>query len=386
MTAEPVAFEFATVGRVIFGADRATELGTVTRGLGIRVLVCTGAHPGRYVDLLDRIEMPTDVFRVTDEPTVEMARAAVATAREHGADCVVGIGGGSALDMGKAVAMLLGNGGDPLDYLEVIGRGQPITRPSVPYVAVPTTAGTGAEVTANAVLGSPEHGRKASLRSALMLPRIALVDPRLTLGCPPAVTASSGLDALTQCLEPYVSNRANPLTDGLAREGLRRAAAGLRRAYADGADVTARTDMAVCSLIGGMSLANAKLGAVHGFAGPIGGVVNAPHGAVCAALLAAAVETNVRALRTRAPSSPALAKYEDAACLLTGRAGASIDDGIAWIREIVELLQVPGLGAFGVKPNDAAGLITKAKTASSMQGNPIQLTDDELHTVVTASL
>jgi alcohol dehydrogenase class IV len=206
------------------------------------------------------------------------------------------------------------------------------------------------------------------------------------LGCPPAVTASSGLDALTQCLEPYVSNRANPLTDGLAREGLRRAAAGLRRAYADGADVTARTDMAVCSLIGGMSLANAKLGAVHGFAGPIGGVVNAPHGAVCAALLAAAVETNVRALRTRAPSSPALAKYEDAACLLTGRAGASIDDGIAWIRETVELLQVPGLGAFGVKPNDAAGLITKAKTASSMQGNPIQLTDDELHTIVTASL
>jgi alcohol dehydrogenase class IV len=386
MTAEPVAFEFATVGRVIFGADRATELGTVTRGLGIRVLVCTGAHPGRYVDLLDRIEMPTDVFRVTDEPTVEMARAAVATAREHRADCVVGIGGGSVLDMGKAVAMLLGNGGDPLDYLEVIGRGQPITRPSVPYVAVPTTAGTGAEVTANAVLGSPEHGRKASLRSALMLPRIALVDPRLTLGCPPAVTASSGLDALTQCLEPYVSNRANPLTDGLAREGLRRAAAGLRRAYADGADVTARTDMAVCSLIGGMSLANAKLGAVHGFAGPIGGVVNAPHGAVCAALLAAAVETNVRALRTRAPSSPALAKYEDAACLLTGRAGASIDDGIAWIRETVELLQVPGLGAFGVKPNDAAGLITKAKTASSMQGNPIQLTDDELHTIVTASL
>jgi alcohol dehydrogenase class IV len=386
MTAEPVAFEFATAGRVVFGADRAPELGTVTRGLGIRVLVCTGAHPGRYADLLDRIEMPTDVFRVTDEPTVEMARAAVATAREHGADCVVGIGGGSVLDMGKAVAMLLGNGGDPLDYLEVIGRGQPITRPSVPYVAVPTTAGTGAEVTANAVLGSPEHGRKASLRSALMLPRIALVDPRLTLGCPPAVTASSGLDALTQCLEPYVSNRANPLTDGLAREGLRRAAAGLRRAYADGADVTARTDMAVCSLIGGMSLTNAKLGAVHGFAGPIGGVVNAPHGAVCAALLAAAVETNVRALRTRAPLSPALAKYEDAACLLTGRAGASIDDGIAWIRETVELLQVPGLGAFGVKPNDAAGLITKAKTASSMQGNPIQLTDDELHTTVIASL
>jgi alcohol dehydrogenase class IV len=386
MTAALIAFEFATARRIIFGADHATELGTLTAGLGARALVCTGAHPERYAEVLDRIELPTTVYRVTDEPTVDMARAAIESARQHGADCVVGLGGGSALDMGKAVAMLLGNGGDPLDYLEIIGRGQPITRPSIPYVAVPTTAGTGAEVTANAVLGSPEHGRKASLRSTSMLPRIALVDPLLTLRCPPAVTASSGLDALTQCLEPYVSNRANPLTDGLAREGLRRAAVGLRRAYADGADVPARTDMAVCSLIGGLSLANAKLGAVHGFAGPIGGVVNAPHGAVCAALLAPVVETNVRALRARAPSSPALVKYEDAARLLTGRSDASIDDGIAWIRETVELLKVPGLGAFGVKPDHAADLVAKARTASSMQGNPIELTDDELHAIVTSAL
>jgi alcohol dehydrogenase class IV len=386
VTGEPVAFEFATAGRVIFGAGRASEVGRLANGLGARLLVCTGAHPERYADLLDRITAPTAVFRVTDEPTVEMARAAVTLARDHGADCVVGIGGGSALDMGKAVAMVLGNGGDPLDYLEIIGRGQPITRPSAPYVAVPTTAGTGAEVTANAVLGSPEHGRKASLRSAFMLPRIALVDPLLTVACPPAVTASSGLDALTQCLEPYVSVRATPLTDGLAREGLRRAAAGLRRAYADGSDVKARTDMAVCSLLGGMSLANAKLGAVHGFAGPIGGVVNAPHGAVCAALLAAVVETNVHALRTRASSSASLAKYEDAARLLTGRADASIDDGIAWIRETVELLQVPGLGAYGLKPDHVADVVAKAKRASSMQGNPIELTDDELQAILAASL
>jgi alcohol dehydrogenase class IV len=386
VTGEPVAFEFATAGRVIFGAGRASEVGRLANGLGARLLVCTGAHPERYADLLDRITAPTAVFRVTDEPTVEMARAAVTLARDHGADCVVGIGGGSALDMGKAVAMVLGNGGDPLDYLEIIGRGQPITRPSAPYVAVPTTAGTGAEVTANAVLGSPEHGRKASLRSAFMLPRIALVDPLLTVACPPAVTASSGLDALTQCLEPYVSVRATPLTDGLAREGLRRAAAGLRRAYADGSDVKARTDMAVCSLLGGMSLANAKLGAVHGFAGPIGGVVNAPHGAVCAALLAAVVETNVHALRTRASSSASLAKYEDAARLLTGRADASIDDGIAWIRETVELLQVPGLGAYGLKPDHVADVVAKAKRASSMQGNPSELTDDELQAILAASL
>src|SRR5207245_3337075 len=164
------------------------------------------------------------------------------TAREHGADVVAAVGGGSVIDLGKAVAMLLGNGGDPLDYLEVIGAGRKITRPSVPLVAVPTTAGTGAEVTANAVLASPAHRVKASLRSPTMLPRVALVDPLLTLGCPPHVTAVSGLDALTQCLEPLVSVRANPVTDGLSREGLRRAGRGLRRAHADGSDTGARTD------------------------------------------------------------------------------------------------------------------------------------------------
>jgi alcohol dehydrogenase class IV len=182
--------------------------------------------------------------------------------------------------------MLLGNGGDPLDYVEVVGAGRPITKPAVPCVAVPTTAGTGAEVTANAVLASPEHRVKASLRNRYLIPRVALVDPVLTIGCPPPVTAASGLDALTQCLEPLVLARAQPLTDALAREGLRRAAAGLRRAYADGNHLPARSDMAVCSVLGGMALANAKLGAVHGFAAVIGGLVDAPHGMVCAALLA----------------------------------------------------------------------------------------------------
>jgi alcohol dehydrogenase class IV len=386
VSVEPASFQFATAGRIIFGAGRSADLGMWTHGLGGRAMVCTGSHPERYASLLNGLGIPTSVFRVTDEPTVEMARAAVAAAREHAADFVVGIGGGSALDTGKAVAMLLGNGGDPLDYLEIIGRGQPITRPSVPYVAVPTTAGTGAEVTENAVLGSPEHGRKASLRSPFMLPRIAVVDPVLTLGCSPAVTASSGLDALTQCLEPFVSIRATPITDGFAREGLRRAATGPRRAYADGSNLAARTDMALCSLLGGLSLANAKLGAVHGFAGPIGGMVNAPHGAVCAALLVAAVETNVRALRAREPSNPALDRYEEAARLLTGRPNASIDDGLAWIRETVELLKVPGLRAVGLRPEQADEVVAKAKTASSMQGNPLLLTDGELHAILTASL
>ena len=255
----------------------------------------------------------------------------------------------------------------------------------MPYIAVPTTAGTGAEVTENAVLASPAHGRKASLRSRLMLPRVALVDPLLTLGCPPAVTASSGLDALTQCLEPLVSSQATPMTDALAREGLRRAAAGLRTAYQDGSDVAARTDMALCSLLGGLALANAKLGAVHGFAAVIGGMADAPHGAVCAALLAAVVEENVRALRQREPESPALDRYVDAARILTGRPAATIEDGIEWLRETVAALNIPGLAALGVRPDDADEIVAKARTASSMRFNPITLTDTELHTILEAS-
>ena len=297
-------FEFATAGKILAGAGRAAELPGVVAGLGSRVLVCTGADPARHGGLLAGLGLPAVVFTVAAEPTVELARAGVAAAREHGADVVAAVGGGSVLDLGKAAAMLLGNGGDPLDYLEVIGSGRKITQPSVPCVAVPTTAGTGAEVTANAVLASPAHGLKASLRSPLMIPRVALVDPELTVSCPPRVTAASGLDALTQCLEPFVSVRANPLTDGLAREGLRRAAAGLRAAYADGSDLGARADMAMCSLLGGIALANAKLGAVHGLAGVIGGTADVPHGMACAALLAPVIEANVRALRSGAAGRP----------------------------------------------------------------------------------
>ena len=380
------AFEFATAGKILAGAGRAAELPGVVAGLGSRVLVCTGADPARHGGLLAGLGRPAVVFAVGAEPTVDLARAGVAAAREHGADVVAAVGGGSVLDLGKAVAMLLGNSGDPLDYLEVIGSGRKITQPSVPCVAVPTTAGTGAEVTANAVLASPAHGLKASLRSPLMIPRVALVDPELTLSCPPRVTAASGLDALTQCLEPFVSVRANPLTDGLAREGLRRAAAGLRAAHADGSDLGAREDMAMCSLLGGIALANAKLGAVHGPAGVIGGTADVPHGVACAALLAPVIEANVRALRSGPPGGPALERYAEAARLLTGRPAASIDDGLAWIRETVSLLAVPGLAAFGIGPEHAEAIAAKAAGSSSMQGNPAALTHRDLCAVVLQAL
>ena len=380
------AFEFATAARIVAGPGRAAELPGLLAGLGSRVLVCTGANPGRHADLLASLDLPAAMFAVPGEPTIGLARAGAVAAREHGADVVAAIGGGSVIDLGKAVAMLLGNGGDPLDYLEVVGSGQKITQPAAPCVAVPTTAGTGAEVTANAVLTSPEHGLKASLRSPLMIPRIALVDPRLALSCPPAVTAASGLDALTQCLEPFVSIRANPLTDGLAAEGLRRAASGLRAAYADGGDLGARADMAMCSLLGGMALANAKLGAVHGLAGVIGGTAAVPHGVACAALLAPVVEANVRALRSVDPGDPALGRYTEAARLLTGRPTASIEYGVAWIRETVALLAIPSLATFGIKPEDADDVAAKAAVSSSMQGNPIALSRSELKAIVLQAL
>ncbi len=382
----PRAFEFATAARVVFGAGRALELPAMLDGWGERVVVLTGSSPDRHRELTDSLPMDVAILTVSGEPTVDAARDAIAAAREHGADAVVSVGGGSVIDMGKTVAMLLGNGGDPLDFLEVIGRGRPINQPSVPFAAVPTTAGTGAEVTMNAVLASPEHGRKASVRARSMLPALALVDPLLTLECPPAVTAASGLDALTQCLEPLVSRNRTPVTDALAADGLRHAAAGLRVACADGLDVTARTEMALCSLLGGMSLANAKLGAVHGFAGVIGGLVPVAHGAICAALLAPVTEATVAALRARDPDNPALAAYRRAAVLLTGREDATVEDGVQWIAETVRLLGITGLTAAGLDPALVDDVVAKTGSSSSTKGNPIDLTDKELHRALVAAL
>jgi alcohol dehydrogenase class IV len=384
MTVAP--FDFATAGHIAVGAGRVAELASVLSELGSRAIVCTGASPERHERLLAGLGLPTAVFPVAGEPTIAIASAATECARDHGADVVTAIGGGSVIDIGKSVAMLLSNGGDPLDYLEVIGSGRRITRPAVPCVAVPTTAGTGAEVTANAVLASPADGVKASLRSPMMIPRVALVDPELTISCPPRVTASSGLDALTQCLEPFVSHRANALTDGLAAEGLRRAARGLRAAYLDGHDMEARTDMAMCSLLGGIALANGKLGAVHGLAGVVGGTADVPHGVACAALLIPVVQANVRTLTASQPDHPALTRYAQAAQLVTGRTSASIEDGVAWLRDTLALLKIPGLAEFGITSEHADEIAAKAIKSSSMQGNPAALSMNDLRAAVLQAL
>ncbi|MBI3877416.1 MAG: iron-containing alcohol dehydrogenase, partial [Verrucomicrobia bacterium] len=272
------------------------------------------------------------------------------------------------------------------DYLEVIGKGQPLTQPALPIIAIPTTAGTGAEVTRNAVLASPEHRVKASLRSPFMLPRVALVDPELTRDLPPELTASTGMDALTQLIEPYVCVRANPLVDSLCAEGMRRAARSLRRAFEHGGDAPAREDMAVASLFGGFALANAGLGAVHGFAAPIGGMFPAPHGAVCAALLPHVMEMNLRALRQRVPQSDTLTRYDEIARLLTGRAQATADDGVTWVRELCAALGIKPLRTWKISASSISLLVANAKQASSMKANPITLTDGELAEVLERAL
>jgi alcohol dehydrogenase class IV len=253
-------------------------------------------------------------------------------------------------------------------------------------LAIPTTAGTGAEVTRNAVLASPQHRLKVSLRSPLMLPKVALVDPELTLDLPPALTASTGLDALTQLIEPYVSARANPMTDGLCVEGMRRAARSLRAAFENGRDAAAREDMAVASLFGGLALANAGLGAVHGLAGVIGGMFGAPHGAICAALLPRVMAANLAALRSRDPSNPALVRYEEVARLVTGRSSAQADDGVEWVGRLVSDLHIPKLGTYGLTSQHTADLVEKSKNASSMKANPIELTSAELAGVVEGAI
>ncbi|MDQ3813403.1 MAG: iron-containing alcohol dehydrogenase [Armatimonadota bacterium] len=384
-----MSFEFATANRIIFGAGTLREIGPIAAEMGRCAGVVTGRSNDRATPLFDLLAaqgIATVPFNVVGEPTLDLVRQGVQQARQAGCDFVIGFGGGSVLDTGKAIAALLTNEGDVFDFLEVIGRGQPLTQPAAPYIAIPTTAGTGAEVTRNAVLGAPEHKMKVSLRSPFMLPRVALVDPELTHSLSPDVTASTGLDALTQVMEPYVSNRANPITDLFCREGLRRVARSLRRAYEDGGDAAAREDMALASLYGGLALANARLGAVHGFASPIGGMFPAPHGAVCARLLPTVMAVNVRALQARQPESEALRRYHEIAHLLTGDPGATASDGVRWVEELVGDLHVPALADYGITATAFPALIEKAAAASSMQGNPLQLAAEEMHAILAASL
>jgi len=389
MSAPGLSFEFATAGRIVFGRGTSAQSASAARAYGQRALVVVGRDPARQAGLLDLLQqtgLSVEVMQVAGEPTVELVRQGTRLARDQKAGVVVGMGGGSCLDAAKAVAILATHPGDVLDYLEVIGAGKAFDRPGIPMLAIPTTAGTGTEVTRNSVLASTEHGVKVSLRSPYLLPRLAIVDPDLSSDMPPDLTARVGCDALTQLIEPFVSTRANPLTDAVCREGLRRAAPALRRAFQLGSDAEARQAMAAAALLSGLALANAGLGVVHGLAGPIGGMVSAPHGAICAALLPLGMEVNLRGLRARMPDSEALLRYTELGFLLTGRPQATAEDAVAWATALIADLGLLRLSAFGLTSRMVPTVVQRASVASSTRTNPIALNEAELTEIVERAL
>jgi alcohol dehydrogenase class IV len=380
-------FEFATATRIIFGAGSLSQLARLAKPLGKKVLLIGGSSPQRLAPAIEQLEaanLAYVTFHVSGEPSINTILEGLDKAKSWVCDMVISMGGGSVLDAGKAIAALMNNPGDPLDYLEVVGKGQALQHQAAPLIAIPTTSGTGSEVTQNAVLSVPEKQVKVSIRSPFMLPKIALVDPEFTYDLPKTITAYTGMDALTQCLEPFVSHAANPMTDSFCGEGLKRAARSLKIAYMQPHDVNARADMSLASLMGGLALANAKLGAVHGFAGPLGGMINAPHGAICARLLPFVVEANLEALQ-RAGNTRGLEKFQEATAIMLGQ-DATVEQLIAWLKQLAQDLDIPALSHWGLTETMIPEVVSKAKNASSMKGNPVVLSDEVLGAVLRGAL
>lgn len=381
------SFEFATAQRILFGAGKLNELSRQIEGKWKRLLlVCShssGAVP-RLRQILSSPDGSVSEFQVHGEPTIDVVRAGMQAVRD--CDMLIGLGGGSVIDTGKAIAALVTNPGEITDYLEVVGKGQPLVNAALPYIAIPTTAGTGSEVTRNAVLEVAEQNVKVSLRSPLLLPRLALIDPELTYNLPPEITAASGLDALTQLIEPFVSIKANPMTDAICRQGIQHAARSLRRAYENGSDPEARQGMSLAALFGGLALANSALGAVHGFAGPLGGMLHAPHGAICARLLPLVMQANLQALEARQPEHPAIQRYQEIAKLLTAEDSATAQDGIEWTSRLVSDLKISTLSQYGMSKALFPEAIEKTLKSSSFKGNPIPLQETELNEILEKAL
>jgi len=362
-----MAFTLRVPQEVHFGKGEVRKLPEIVARFGRRPFVVTGSRPAP-VALGEAVP-----WSVHGEPEIGTADAGARLCRESGCDVVVAIGGGSVLDTAKAAAALATNGGEAMDYLEGVGRGRLLGKPSLPFIAVPTTAGSGSEATRNAVLRVPDLQVKRSLRSEFMIPRVAVIDPELSDSCPLPVAASAGLDALTHLIEAYVSIGAQPTTDALSLKGIVLAAQGLAGLSRGKPDVEA---MALASFWGGIVLANAGLGAVHGLVAPLGGRLSVPHGMGCSCLLTATMRTNIKALRERAAESPALARYDEVTSAL---------------RDVPDLdrlrtdLGVPALAAFGLSPDQFPAIIAGSR-AGSMNYNPITLTDSELEGILRDSM
>ncbi|MEI4488672.1 iron-containing alcohol dehydrogenase [Frigidibacter sp. MR17.14] len=370
--------------RILFGRGEAAKAAGLAAGFGPRGLVVHGADPARAGWLLADLRgagCTVLALPAAGEPDLAMLEAAVTTARDFAPDWVLAIGGGAALDLGKAVAALVPAPGGAMDHLEVVGRGLPLAAAPLPFLALPTTAGTGAEATKNAVIGLPAHGRKVSLRDDRMLARVAIVDPGLTDGCPRGVTLASGLDALAQVIEPYVSSRATPFTDALTLPAIAQGLAALTRLM-QGEDPAARDAMAWVSLSGGIALANAGLGAVHGLAGPIGGVTGAAHGAICGVLLGPVLSAN----RASAPRGSQAANRLDKVCEIIG-AGLGCDPETApgALADWAAKAGLPRLTALGLDPDRRPEIAASALGSSSMRGNPVPMGVPDLVAVMAAA-
>ena len=377
-------FNFLTAQEIRFGRGAANGIAAVIGKLGSAAFVVHGASAARAKWLMNDLAaegLRVENFACAKEPVVETIEAAVAKARAFGADCVVALGGGASVDAGKAVAALVPSQRPMMDHLEVVGKGLPLEQAPLPFVALPTTAGTGSEVTKNAVIGVPEHGRKVSLRDNRMLANLAVVDPALTDNTPRAVTLASGLDAVTQVIEPYVSCKANRLTDALCRDAIPQ---GLRALVTlmDGEDAAARDDLAWTSLCGGLALANSGLGAVHGLAGVIGGMTTAPHGAVCGVLLPHVLAANIAADDLSAQSRKRLEEVRDwIASALTVAPETAFERLAEWSRQC----GLPALGEMGVAAEDIERIAEASVTSSSMKGNPVPLSVGQLANIQRAA-
>jgi alcohol dehydrogenase class IV len=382
-------FDFMSPSRILVKTGGLKDLGSLAKPFGSHALLVTRSKSPANEEAHRYLEQGhikvTRIFS-KGEPTLDSLSQSLSIARKNNIDFVVALGGGSVIDTGKMLAALMQNKGDILDYVEVIGKGIPITNPSLPFIAIPTTSGTGAEVTKNGVLSFPNHQAKVSLRSPYMLADLVLLDASLTLSVPQTITAYTGLDALTQVIEPFVSTMANPISDAFAKEGIILITRSFKKAYNQPHNLEAREDMAIASLFGGLALSNAKLGAVHGFAGPLGGMYPIPHGIACASLLPFVVEANIKALQEIDSNHSILDRYKEIAVLLTGNPKAEALDSVAWLRKLSTYMKIPTLKTFNIKKEHAQEIIEKAKQSSSMKGNPVVLSDDQLKTILFKAL
>ena len=371
-----MTFSILQPAQILFGRGQAEHAAGFARSFGARGLVVHGKSPVRAAPLLAALGPDTLGVACESEPTFVMLETATRTARAHRPDWVLAIGGGAVLDLGKALAAMIPAPGSALDHLEIVGKGLPLAAAPLPFIAMPTTSGTGAEVTRNAVIGLPDHHRKVSLRDDRMIARVAIIDPALTDLCPWPVTLASGLDAVTQLIEPYVSNKATPYTDALALPAIE---AGLRALIRlrGGENAEARDTLAWASLCGGLALSNAGLGLVHGFAGVIGGTTGAAHGAICGALLGPVLAMN----RARAAGQ---ARHRlDCVCgILADVFGSTAEQVPESLADWAHSAGLPRLSALGVTRDSHAAIATAAQTASSSKSNPVELSYQDLCSIL----